>query len=132
MVDEKPVAAFTLSLIGLSLQAVGLVFLASAFVFWRSLGFWGQGMMMPWMMWSYWSATPVYITLFVALAALVLCLGILGVVWMNTVDIEKVRVGATLVLVSSIIAFPTMFGFLIGSLLMFIGGILGLTWHPGK
>jgi hypothetical protein len=34
------------------------------------------------------------------------------------------------VLIISIVAFPTMWGFMIGSLLMFISSILGLTWTP--
>ncbi|MEM3386800.1 MAG: hypothetical protein QXN08_03915, partial [Nitrososphaerales archaeon] len=96
---------------------------------WRGIGFWFSGMMMPGMMWS-WSPSALYYLVWIAVAALLLCLGVLGVLWMNTTDVEKVRAGATLVLVASIIAFPTMFGFLIGSLLMFIGGVLGLTWRP--
>ncbi len=57
-------------------------------------------------------------------------LGVLGVLWMNTRNLSKIRTGSTLVLVASIIAFPTMFGFMVGSLLMLIGSILGLTWQP--
>lgn len=49
---------------------------------------------------------------------------------MNTADLSRVRTGSTLVLVASIIAFPTMFGFILGSLLMLVGSILGLIWQP--
>lgn len=130
MVEEKPVAAFTLSLIGLSLQMAAVILLVTSLVFWQSIFFRGVGMMMPSMMWVYWPPALFWSALTALITGLVLGFGVLGVILMNTTDAERVKVGATLVLVASIIAFPTMFGFLIGSLLMFIGGILGLTWRP--
>jgi hypothetical protein len=130
MVEEKPVAAFTLSLIGLALQVVGAMFLVSIFAYPR-IPTWGwSGMMMPWMMWGWWSVAPFWYAVLTVLSAIVIVLGAVGVLWMNTADPGRVREGATLVLIASIIAFPTMFGFVIGSLLMFIGGLLGLTWRP--
>jgi len=65
-------------------------------------------------------------------AAIVIALGIYGAMLMNSTQIGRVRMGATLVLVASIIAFPTMWGFMIGSLLMFVGSLLGLTWVPPR
>ncbi len=73
---------------------------------------------------SYW------FPLIVVLAGIEITLGVLGVLWMNTTNLNRVRTGSVLVLIASIIAFPTMFGFMIGSLLMLIGSILGLTWQP--
>jgi len=132
MVEEKPVAAFTLSLIGLVLQAVRALFFASAILYGWGGGFWGSRVMMgPWMMMGGpWSAGFFWSPFSAVLAAAVIGLSVLGVLWMNTTDLSRVRTGSTLVLVASIIAFPTMFGFMLGSLLMLIGGILGLTWQP--
>jgi len=61
-------------------------------------------------------------------AFIIVGLGVYGAVAMNSANLARVRMGSTLVLVASIIAFPTMWGFGIGSLLMFVGSLLGLTW----
>jgi hypothetical protein len=124
---EKPVAAFTLALVGLVLQGLGAILVVYMIAFWRS-GYWwsgtmmGPGMMGPWsgFLWP----------LAAALAAAVIGLGIVGVSWLNSAELNKVRDGSVLVLVASVIALPTMFGLIVGSLLMFVGGILGLTWQP--
>jgi len=131
MVEEKPTAAFTLSLIGLALQVVGAIFVTSALMYMRGAYSWGwSGMMMPWMMMGWWSVTPFWYYGVAVLTAIVIVLGAVGTLWMNTTDLSRVRDGAALVLIASIISFPTMFGFVIGSLLMFIGSLLGLTWRP--
>ncbi len=130
MVEEKPVAAFTLSLIGLALQAVGVIFFTYT-LFYGWGGSWGPGMMMgPWMMGGPWSSGFLGSAFSSVFAVVVIALGVSGVLWMNNADLSRVRTGSTLVLVASIIAFPTMFGFMLGSLLMLIGGVLGLTWRP--
>jgi len=128
MAEDRPVGAFTLALIGLALQVVAAVFLASAIFYGWTGGSWG--MMGPWMMMGPWLAGFFSSPLSLVFTAMVIGLGVLGVIWMNAPDLSKVRTGSTLVLVASIIAFPTMFGFMVGSLLMFIGAILGLTWQP--
>ncbi|MBI2185429.1 MAG: hypothetical protein HYU39_10795 [Thaumarchaeota archaeon] len=132
MVEEKPAAAFTLSLIGLTLQAVGATFFAYAVFYGWGSGSSGPGMMMgPWvMMGDPWSAGLLWSPFSAVFAIVVIVLGVLGILWMNTRDLGRVRTGSTLVLIASIIAFPTMFGFMLGSLLMLIGSILGLTWQP--
>jgi hypothetical protein len=131
--EDKPTAAFTLSVVGLFLQALGGLFCVYAISYSTSYGFFGPGMMGPWMMFggpwmfgyfSYW------FPLFAILAGIEIALGVLGVFWMNTANLSKVRTGSVFVLIASIFAFPTMFGFMIGSFLMLIGSILGLTWHP--
>ena len=126
--EDRPTAAFALSTVGLALQALGGLFFVYAVSYSSSYGFFGPGMMFggPWMFgfFSYW------FPLLAILAGIEIVLGVLGVLWMNTTSLSRVRTGSILVLVASIIAFPTMFGFMIGSLLMLIGSILGLTWQP--
>jgi len=63
-------------------------------------------------------------------AVAIVALGFYGALLMNSSSLARVRMGSTLVLIASIIAFPTMWGFLIGSLLMFVSSLLGLTWVP--
>ncbi|MBI3859306.1 MAG: hypothetical protein HY296_03570 [Thaumarchaeota archaeon] len=131
--EDRPTAAFTLSTVGLALQALGGLLLVYALSYSSAHGFYGPGMMGPWMMFggpwmfgffSYW------FPLIAVLAGIEITLGVLGVKWMNTANLSRVRTGSVFVLVASIIAFPTMFGFMIGSLLMLIGSVLGLTWQP--
>ena len=114
------------------LQVVGALFFTSMIFYGWGGGFWGPGMMMgPWMMiGGPWSAGfgrwPLPLVLSIAVAAL----GVMGTLWINTAELGRVRTGSTLVLAASIIAFPAMFGFVVGSLLMLVGAILGLTWQP--
>ncbi len=67
--------------------------------------------------------------------------GIMGLVWgvlvlvgaimMNSSNPSRVKTGAVLVLVFSIISwFGAAGGFVIGFILGLIGAILGLVWHP--
>ena len=51
---------------------------------------------------------------------------------MNSPDETRVKTGAALALVAGLIAFPTMWGFWIGSILLIVGAITGLTWTPKK
>ena len=133
MVEEKPVAAFTLSLVGLILQGLGAAFFAYGALYWWNGGTFGYPMMGPWMMFGGpWFGGFFWNPFFALFTAVVMALGVLGVIWMNSTNVNKVRTGSVLVLVASIIAFPTMFGFMIGSLLMLIGSILGLVWQPAK
>lgn len=132
MVEEKPVAAFALSLVGLILQAFGALFFTTMMLYGWGSSFWGPGMMMgPWMMvGAPWSAGFGWWSFAAVLSVVVVALGLMGILWINTGEPKRVQTGSILVLVASIIAFPTMFGFIIGSLLMLVGAILGLTWQP--
>lgn len=55
-----------------------------------------------------------------------IAVGLAGVALMASRDRERRMAGSVLVIVASVIAFPTMFGFIVGSLLMLVGGLLGL------
>lgn len=70
-------------------------------------------------------------------------MGVLGIVWgiltlvgailMNSEDKGRVRTGAILVLIFSILSwFGAAGGIFIGFLLGLIGSILGLTWNPPR
>jgi len=139
MMENRPVTAYTLALVGAALQAVATLFVIYMVVAfstvvstWRDLN---PERLMPWMM-GHWMAGypftlhPVWAIVWIVLAIIVTALGVYGAVLMNSANLGRVRMGATLVLVASIIALPTMWGFLVGSILMFVGSLLGLTWTP--
>ncbi len=65
--------------------------------------------------------------LWFSILAVVIGIGVFGVFLMNKSDVSSVRTGSVLVLVAALMAFPTAFGFIAGSMLMIIGSILGLT-----
>ncbi len=137
--ENKPVAAFTLSAVGLAFQGIAGLLFAYMISFFSSSnygGYYGFGMMGPWMMfgggwpWGSFGFSPFWFGFFIIFAAVEIAFGVLGVIWMNSANISRIRTGSIFVLIASIIAFPTMWGFVIGSLLMLIGIILGLTWQP--
>ncbi len=139
MMGSRPEAAYVLALVGAILQALAALFIVVMVVFasqfttaWQTLV---PGQLMPWMM-GHWltgypfTTHPVWAVLWIAGALIIAGLSFYGAVLMNSINARRVRAGATLALIISIIALPTMWGFMIGSLLMFIGSILGLTWMP--
>jgi len=141
MMETRPVAAYMLALIGVALQGVAALFVIYMVAFfsriattWREVN---PERMMPWMM-GHWMTGypytyhPLWSLIWLISAVIVIALGVYGAVLMNSTRVGRVRMGATLVLIASIIAFPTMWGFMIGSLLMFVGSLLGLTWVPPK
>lgn len=119
-----------LSVVGIGLQVLAAVLIAP-------MGLW---------MWNAWSRmmsmmgahggmlflpfNTGWIAGWIGLAGVVIVASIVGIFWMNSSDLERVRTGSALVLIASLLAFPTIWGFFVGSLLMFIGAILGLTWLP--
>jgi hypothetical protein len=132
--ENKPVTAYALAIVGVALQlAAALVLIYTMFFFQPfSEEWWGYRMMGPWMMrgWGDHSFSYIWVSVWIGIMIAVIGLGAYGALLMNNADIDNVRTGATLVLVASVIAFPTMWGFFVGSLLMFIGSLLGLTWQP--
>jgi len=125
MSEKRPYAAFTLASIGFAIQLIIAVFVISALYFFRVWGykFWH---MMPWFMYSF-SGIALFLIIYIAA---IIILGAVGLSLLNSSDISKVRNGSILIIIAGIIALPTMLGFFIGSLLMVIGGILGLVWQP--
>ena len=70
--------------------------------------------------------------LWLVVAVVAVALGILGVVWMNSNSIGRVRNGSVLVLIAAVVAFPMMWGFWIGSVLMFVGAVMGLVTSQNR
>ncbi|MFQ6073702.1 MAG: hypothetical protein ACE5KC_00645 [Candidatus Bathyarchaeia archaeon] len=131
--QSKPLTAYVLAATGVALQLVAAIVLVYA-VFFQSFSeeWWGHRMMGPWMMhdWGGHSFSYIWVSVWIGIMVAVIGLGAYGAILMNNADIDNIRTGATLVLVAAVVAFPTMWGFFIGSLLMFIGSLLGLTWQP--
>ncbi len=123
-------AAFWLSLAGLAIQGVAALMVVTFYSVYPRFGYGMFGMMGGYggMMGPYFGAGWYGWTwVWVAVAAVALILGVLGVIWMSSPESGKVRSGSVLVLVAAVGAFPTMWGFWIGSVLMFVGAILGLA-----
>ncbi len=143
-IAERPTTAFTLSLVGFAVQIVAaLVIMAAGFGVFEAYGRTGSmmggmmgsysgvgtGMMgaySPWMM-SGWGG---FTWTWVPFLAVAIGIGAVGVFMMNSSEINTLRSGSILVLVGAVSAFPTVWGFIAGSLLMLVGGIMGLTWSP--
>ncbi len=131
---NKPVAAYTLAIVGIAFQLGAALFMIYSIFFHVPFEeeMWFYSMMGYGMMHhgdGYFTSS-VWVAVSIAVMIAVVGLGAYGAISMNSSSIDNVRTGATLVLVASVIAFPTMWGFFIGSLLMFVGSLLGLTWQP--
>jgi len=125
--ENRPVAAYTLAMIGVALQVVAAFFVIYIFTLFPTIPMYMMGRWMRDYLYTY---RPVWVFIWITSALIVISLGVYGAVSMNSTNLYRVRVGTTMVLIASIIAFPMMWGFMIGSLLMFIGSLLGLTWQP--
>lgn len=60
-----------------------------------------------------------------------LALGAAGVLLIARGGMKNVRTGSIMLIIASVIAFPTVFGLVAGSVLMFTAGLMGLLWSPG-
>lgn len=69
--------------------------------------------------------------LMAAFVVVALALGVAGVLLIARGGMKNVRAGSIMLIVASVMAFPTMFGLVAGSALMFIAGLMGLLWSPG-
>lgn len=118
---NKPLNAITIASVGIVLQVIALifelftVFLHSSFTIKR--------------------VGPFIIARSVALMTfglIIIFIGIVGIYFMSKGYKKDVFVGSILEIIASIFAYPTLFGFFLGSFLMFLGGIVGLFWAPVK
>ncbi|MDV3293128.1 MAG: hypothetical protein LYZ70_02550 [Nitrososphaerales archaeon] len=118
--------AFWLSLAGFVIQGVAAVMVVTMFSFFSGfggmMGYYG-GMMGGYCGTGWYGLAGVWLVV----EAVALVLGVLGLVWMNSSSLGKVRNGSMLLLVVAVVAFPTMWGFWVGSILMFVGAVMGLT-----
>lgn len=119
---SKPESVVILSSIGLGFQIIGWI-MASTFI-----GFWFRGPYMGMMFWPTYTFNwyPVY----AVFGLFVIVIGIIGIWLIEGDQKERVQAGSVLLIIGAVLAFPTMFGLMVGSLLMFIAGILGLVWQP--
>ena len=122
--------AFWLSLAGLVLQGVSVLMLASMYSF--ASGFGGMMGYYPGMMGGYFGSGWMNLTSWgTVLWVVAVGLGILGVFLMGSRLPERARSGAVIVLIAAVLSLPMMWGTWLGSILMFVGAILGLTSQPG-
>ena len=66
------------------------------------------------------------------LAAVIIGLAIYGSLLMNSSNQTKVRGGSVAIMISSLLSSLIGWNFIVGSLLMFTGGFLGIAWSPTK
>jgi len=121
--EDKPTAAFALSLVGAIFIIIGGVVTMAVTSFLGGVmtlipGFEGLG------------------TMFIVLGLIGLVWGIItlvGAIMINSGEPSKVKTGSILVLIFSILSwFGAYGGLFIGFLLGLIGAILGLTWKPER
>jgi len=115
--ENRPIGAYTLAMIGVALQVVAAVFMIYMVAFftairtdWQTvapehMGPWGMG---RWMMGYPYTNHPIWSLVWVVSALIVIGLGVYGAALMNSANAARVRSGSAIVLVASIIAFPTM------------------------
>lgn len=123
--DPRPQAAFLLSLVGLLFHVVLVAFVV-VFVTLAA----GPPFEVPGTAPRPLSGQVGIFVLWLVAAAAILLLGAAGTSLLNGVDPGRVRLGALLVLAVAMLAFPTLWGLFVGSLLMFVGALLGLAWTP--
>ena len=64
------------------------------------------------------------------LAVIFIVLAFLGAFWLYSGDKTKTMYGGVVTLIIAIVALPTIWGLYLGSILGFVGGILGVLWSP--
>jgi hypothetical protein len=142
--NDRPAVPFALSLMGVIISSISamIIGMAGSGLF----GTFGYGSMMGGMMGGYYSGTGmmngyspwgmsgwgVYTWLWIPLIVASIAVAAFGVFMMNSSRLGNIRIGSVLVLVAAVLAFPTAFGFVVGSLLLLLGGIFGLIWTPAK
>lgn len=117
MSEEKPVAAFILSLLG------GVFVLAAGIV----IALFASAIGLVLVRFTPWIGGAVIILGFTGLILGVLM--IIGAVQIGTGEPNKVRTWSIVIIVLSVLSLFVVFGgFIVGFILGLVGGILGLTW----
>lgn len=117
---EKPTAAFVLSLLG-------SIFIIIGGLLYIILFSWLGGML------DFFGGFGLGMTIMGVLGLIWGIIALVGAIMMNSTDKNKVRTGAILVLIFSILSWiGAAGGIFIGFLLGLIGSILGLTWNPSR
>jgi hypothetical protein len=121
MGEEKPTAAFALSLVGAIFIIIsGLVSAALSAIVGGLVG------LVPGL-----GGLGGLIAVSGALGLIFGIIVLIGAVMINSGDPGKVKTGSIIVLIFSILSLPTALGgFIIGFILGLVGSILGLTWKP--
>ncbi|MEM0482089.1 MAG: DUF6114 domain-containing protein [Nitrososphaerota archaeon] len=118
---NKPVAAFILSIAAGVLMLIGGA-IALTWAYYPSWNGW-RGMMMPMMMW--WMPWMWWIPAIIGIASgAVIIIGALAIFS----DPKLSQVWGAIILVFSLVGLVGFGGFIVGSLLGIVGGILALTW----
>lgn len=128
--SSKPTSIYSLALAGIILQVLGLVAFGFGMVPFGFGMMGGYGGMMggyygtggSFFLW--WSAV------WLAVGLAIIGLGIYGLRLVSSNNLQSVHNGSVILLITSVIAFPTMWGFFVGSALLFAAAIIGLSWQP--
>jgi hypothetical protein len=141
---DRPTVPFALSLVGVIVSAVAALIIGMAgsgmfetygygSMMGRMMGGYdsGTGMMNGYSPWGM-SGWGVYTWLWLPLIRASIVAAAFGVFMMNSSRLGDIRIGSVLVLVAVVLTFPTAFGFVVGSFLLVLGGVLGLIWSPTR
>ena len=123
-VEERPYAAFVLSLVGGVLILVGGL-LGLTWFGWPMWGGWCIGMMCRGMMWGW---MPGFLLAFSAVG-LVSGAAIVTAAYMLYNKPSQAQTWGTIILVFALVSILSAGGFIIGALLGIVGGLLALTWR---
>ncbi len=123
-VEERPYAAFVLSLVGgVLILVVGL--LGLTVLGWPMWGWWGMGMMGRGMMWGW---MPGFLLAFSAVG-LVSVAAVVTAAYMLYNKPSQAQTWGTIILVFAVVSILSAGGFIVGALLAILGGLLALTWR---
>jgi len=122
-VEERPYAAFVLSLVGGVLILVGGL-LGLTWLGWPMWGWWGMGMMGG----MKWGWMPGFLLVFSAVG-IVSGAAIVTAAYKLYNKPSQAQTWGTIVLVFAAVSLLSAGGFIIGALLGIVGGLLALTWR---
>ncbi len=131
MSTTTPSTAYTLALVGVLFQVIGFILIAVFGPFGLMGGYGMMGGYAPMMGWYPSSIGWSWMSLvWLIIGGAIVAFSIYGLKLMNSANPSSIHSGAVLLLILAIIAFPTMWGLLIGSALMFAAAIISLSQHP--